>query len=178
MSPERLFFALWPSDEVRAALVAERGLIAGEPSRPSHRLDLHMTLVFVGALAADARACVDAVGEWVLGSPFVIRLDAIVEWPGSGPGRGMWCATAAEVPRQLAELVGQLQNRLLRCGLQPERRAYRPHVTLARKAPSMVPQPVDLLWQVDDFVLAASRSGRRPSYEVLQRWPLSLSSAP
>ena len=91
---------------------------------------------------------------------------------GSWAKQRLWVAQPRQVPNALFALVSQLQQNLLVCGLEPEKRRYHPHLTLARKAPAIEPEPVELRWPVSEFVLAASGSGRRPSYRIIRRWPL------
>ena len=175
IASERLFFALWPEARLRDALVAERaGLIeqAGTPNRPtrlSHPLDLHLTLVFIGAVNDETLPCIGMAADDVVLTPFTLTLDAICDWPE----QALWLACPDAAPDALLHLVSQLQQNLLVCGLQPEPRRYRPHVTLARKAPSVNPCRLALTWQVGDFVLAASAPGRTPSYRIIRRWPLA-----
>lgn len=172
---ERLFFALWPPRPVREALVQVRAALPRPTGRENHPLDLHLTLVFVGAVAPQVRACVEAAGDGIEAPAFRLRLERLGDWTKP---RIRWAAPAA-VPEALTVLVSRLQARLSDCGLAPEKRPFRPHVTLSRKAgplPPTVPTATPD-WPVRDFVLAASRAGRTPSYEVLKRWPLSVYGA-
>jgi 2'-5' RNA ligase len=170
MSAERLFFALWPPADVRAALVTERAALPARPGRLSHALDLHLTLVFIGAVDDALRPCIESAAEDVIADPFELRLDAVGDWPRSR----IWFARPTETPPMLFNLVSQLEHHCLVCGLQQERRPYRPHVTLARKAPPLMPHAIDISWPVADFVLAASKAGRTPSYQILRSWPLGV----
>ena len=167
MPTERLFFALWPPAPVRDALVAERATCTGEPGRVSHPLDLHVTLVFIGSADSGLLPCIEAAADAVALAPFWLSLDQLCNWPK----QQLWLARPVETPA-LFDLVSQVQQHLLACGLQPESRRYRPHITLARKAPPIAARPLALRWQVQDFVLAASAPGRSPSYRILRRWPL------
>lgn len=169
-SAERLFFALWPPRPVREALVSVRSALPEPAGRPNHPLDLHLTLVFVGAVKPTARACVETAGDDVEVPAFELALDRLGDWPKP---RIRWAAPSS-VPEPLLALVNQLETRLADCGLAPEKRPYRPHVTLARKAGPLPPSAPEALpaWPVREFVLAASRAGRTPSYEVLKRWAL------
>jgi len=167
MAAERLFFALWPTAPVRDALVAARTTCLGLPERMSHPLDLHVTLVFIGNVDDGLLPCIETAADDVVLAPFMLSLEQLCQWPK----QRLWLAQPVETP-PLFNLVGQLQQHLLACGLQPENRRYRPHITLARKAPPIVARPLGLHWQVQDFVLAASAPGRSPSYRVLHRWPL------
>lgn len=151
------------------------GLDLGSGSGParsvrlSHPEDLHLTLVFVGGVEPHLSDCVEAAGDDVACRAFDLELDRIQSWNA----QRLWIAQPQQPPTALFELVSQLQQNLLVCGLEPEKRRYRPHLTLARKAPPLEPVPMRLHWPVSEFVLAASRSGQRPSYAIIQRWPLA-----
>jgi len=170
MATERLFFALWPPASVVAALVAERERWSGSAGRPTHPDDLHATVVFLGALDAEQRACAEDAGERIAAAPFDLMLDRVGSWPGP---RIRWIGQEP-TPGALLALVRQLNAALDRCGHRAERRPYRLHITLARKA---APLPAAALstpipWPVTELVLAQSRTGERPAYRVLRRWPL------
>ena len=169
MPAERLFFALWPEAALRDALVAERGALPGAPGRLSHPLDLHLTLVFIGAVDDAVLPCIETAAADVVLAPFTLTLDALCDWRK----QQLWLARPDATPDALLNLVSQLQQHLLACGLQPEPRPYRPHVTLARQAPSIDARQLALTWPVRDFVLAASAPGRTPSYRIIRTWPLA-----
>ena len=71
-------------------------------------------------------------------------------------------------------LVHALGDRLSGCGFRPEKRDYRPHVTLARKVQPIpackLERPV--FWQVAEFALVVARPGQRPRYRVERSWIL------
>jgi 2'-5' RNA ligase len=171
MAAERLFFALWPPASVVSALVAERQRWPGQAGRPTHPEDLHATVVFLGAVETDQRACAEEVAGRLSAPPFSLTLDRVGYWPGP---RIRWAGQEC-VPDALLALVHQLNAALTGCGHRPERRPYRLHITLARKAAPLsaatLPRPIH--WSVTELVLAASRAGQRPAYRVLRRWPLT-----
>jgi RNA 2',3'-cyclic 3'-phosphodiesterase len=171
MAAERLFFALWPPASVVSALVAERDRWPGPAGRPTHPEDLHATVVFLGALEADQRACAENAAGRVSVPPFSLTLDRVGYWRGP---RIRWVGQDP-VPAPLLTLVRQLDHALTGCDHQPERRPYRLHLTLARKAAplraAVLSTPVH--WPVKELVLAASHAEQRPAYRVLRRWPLS-----
>lgn len=165
---ERLFFALWPPAPVREALAQTRDGLPDRPARASATADLHLTLVFVGPVDPHLFSCVAAAGDDVVLAPFDIELRQLCHWPHNR----MWVAEPAGASSALLNLVSQLQQNLLGCGFEPEKRPYRPHVTLARKAAPISPLPLQLSWRVEDFVLAASRRSQASAYQVLRRWTL------
>jgi 2'-5' RNA ligase len=75
-------------------------------------------------------------------------------------------------PTALRGLHGRIGLALAEIGMPVESRAYRPHVTLARKAAGATPpaQPADVAWPANDgFVLVQTLGGGR-GYEVLERF--------
>ena len=169
---ERLFFALWPGEAERAALVRlQRGLLrhGGRAADPE---DLHLTLAFLGAVPPERRACCEAAGDGILAVPFDLNLTQIGYWPRP---RILWCGTLAPPPPLLA-LVRDLTDALRPCGFPGERRPYAAHITLARKAAGFqAPGPAAeaawrLTWPIKGFVLAGSREGPPPRYRVVRRW--------
>lgn len=168
---QRLFFALWPDAATRAALQRAQQGLAGAGGRPLHPLDLHLTLAFLGQVPAQALGCVDAAADAVVAAPLRLVLDRQGSWPGP---RVAWLAPT-HPPPGLAMLVNDLWRGLADCGLSPEPRPYRPHVTVSRKAAVVDEGPLvsPIPWSVDAFVLAASRPvAGQPRYEIRRRWAL------
>jgi 2'-5' RNA ligase len=168
---QRLFFALWPDDAVRAGLEA---LVRGLPEhrgRLVHPQDRHITLVFLGDVSVERRGCVEEAAQRVSATPCELLIDQVGYWPRP---RILWCG-ASQVPAALLGLVSDLQQELKACGFRPETRPYAPHVTLARKA-HKVPTyliPQNLPWPVREFVLVASNADQPPPhYQLLRRWSL------
>ncbi len=163
----RLFFALWPEAATRSALLdARAGVVAG--ARPTQPDDLHLTLVFVGDVEPTRLPCIEAAGDDAALAPFELMLAQLESWPR----QRLLVAAPGEPPPALFNLVSQLQQNLLPCGIQPEPRRFRPHVTLARKAPPAAPKPLQIPWSAREFVLVRSGSaGRSGGYQVLRAWP-------
>ncbi|MBK1720766.1 RNA 2',3'-cyclic phosphodiesterase [Thiocystis violacea] len=167
---ERWFLALWPDAETQDALLAQAAPWLPAGVRPSHARDLHLTLIFLGALDPPRLACVEAAAGRVRCEHFRLEIDRIGHF---GRSRVMWCAPSRS-PAALLGLVSGLQCALAACGLEPETRPYRPHLTLARKASQPVSgalrEPVD--WVARELVLAHGVPGARPRYRLHRRWPL------
>ena len=171
---ERLFFALWPSERQRRSLERLQQGLTVHRGRPVHPQDIHATLVFLGQVDGERRACVEHAAGRVAArgqaGPFELVLDRIGCFPRA---RVVWCG-AEFCPGQLAELVSLLNGELEGCGLVPDRRPYRPHVTLFRKAAPLRADALDppVRWPADSFVLAGAREGPPPRYRILRRWSL------
>lgn len=171
MSDGRYFFGLWPDEVVRERLAAVNRRMMSK-GRPHHSVDLHMTLVFLGPVADSQQRCIADAADAIVGTPFTLHLDRTGYWPRP---RILW-AGPEKTPEPLSQLVFDLKNNLTTCGFEPERRKYKPHVTLHRKAirsERYVITPA-IEWRVEEFVLAVSGGGQKgtPRYRVLQRWPL------
>jgi 2'-5' RNA ligase len=165
------FFALWPHEAARNRLASEARDSAVK-GRFHHPDDLHMTLVFLGQIADTQRRCVEAVADCIRSRPFTLQIDGIGYWHRP---RILW-AGPRETPETLSQLVFDLQNGLKGCGFEPERRRYKPHITLYRKVVHAESRPIEpaIEWPASEFVLATSGGGApgEPRYRVLKRWPL------
>jgi 2'-5' RNA ligase len=161
----RLFVALWPGPRVRQALVARRDGLpwpAGAAPTPSDKL--HLTLHFIGQVPA-ARVAEIAMALQVPVSPFELRLDLAEGWRG-----GVAVLRPSVPPPRLLRLHGDLAAALRQLSLPVETRAFRPHVTLARRAGAARPAaPTEpLRWRVAGYALVLSRPDGR--YELLRRY--------
>ena len=172
MAEGRYFFALWPDESVRRRLAA-LAKQADARGRMHHPEDIHLTLVFLGQVADERLRCVYDVADATAGSAFEMRIDRTGYWPRP---RILW-AGPSETPEPLSQLVFDLQNGLAGCGFEPERRRYKPHITLFRKAERHEAGAIDppVAWPAGEFVLAVSGGGEpgAPRYRVVRRWPLS-----
>ena len=169
-SEERLFFALWPDDEVRAGIAAWADGSAGRQVAVD---SYHMTAAFAGPVCADVRRALEAKAASVSGEAFVCVLDEIV-WLGAGDIEAL---APSCPPPALLGLADRLQRLVAAVTGHVARYRYHPHVTLARPGAgdrgwsSRPPEPVR--WAVADYVLCRSRTDRPGSYDVLAGWPLS-----
>ena len=167
---QRLFFALWPSPAERQRLVDCQRRLARFSGRQVVADNLHLTLAFPGSVDAATRNCLEQVATTIRVAPFHFTLDRFGYWKHP---KVIWYGPS-EAPAELTELAGGLEEAMRQCGLTPDPRPYRPHVTLLRKAHEMpevnAPQ---MIWRADSFVLVLSESlpgGVR--YSVLRQWPL------
>jgi 2'-5' RNA ligase len=167
---ERLFFALWPGERQRTELTEVQRDLPVRGGRSVHPEDLHITLVFLGDLHAQRRACAEEVADLMYAAPFSLSLDRVGCFPRA---RVLWCG-ASQRPQSLLDLLHALNGGLLGCGFRPERRPFEPHVTLAREARPLPARDLEhaITWPVSEFALVIARPGERPRYRVERRWPL------
>ncbi|MEX2480381.1 MAG: RNA 2',3'-cyclic phosphodiesterase [Gammaproteobacteria bacterium] len=171
----RLFFALRPDAETRAALAAaaqEIDVYDGRRVRPEN---LHLTLVFLGAVPPPTYARLLSSAAPDMLAPFELSIALAGWWRKSAVS---WLAPLEEPP-SLLRLQAALAAHARALGCALEDRPFRPHITIARacrRAPRAM-DAITVVWQVTDFTLMESRSddaGAR--YQVRRRWPLNTCS--
>ncbi len=169
--PQRLFFALWPSEKIRADLLHYRQLWRFPASaRLTPPEKLHITLLFLPAVPAHL---IPALQQNALSvrhaaaAPFALSHSGI--WSSSGIA---W-AGPAQVPAWLAALQVDMAEGMaaLLPARQPQK--FSPHVTLARKAyGAEAPHHcIPPNWHSCCIALVHSclKTGR---YTLLQQWEL------
>ena len=166
----RLFFALWPDEEVRAQLAnwsrELQAVCGGRPTRPEN---LHMTLVFLGnvedARVAEVERAADAV------APQSVSL--VLDQPGYWKHNRIAWAGASAVPRELEAMAAELRYALTRSGIAFDAKEFVSHVTLLRDArgPKALPALEPIRWNLEGFALMSSVALPRGSrYEVRKSW--------
>lgn len=168
----RMFFALWPDEEVRAAIDSFASALPLRGVRPIAPEDLHATLVFLGSITRETRHTLECAVDGLCRRPFALVLDAHGWWRRP---QVLWVG-ASTVPPELAQLVAGLNSAAAELGLETDPRPYQPHVTIARKAS----QPADMsafqpiAWKVADFCLVESVTGAGgAAYCVRRSWSLT-----
>jgi 2'-5' RNA ligase len=195
----RLFIALYPADDAVADLQRfVSSLALGRPAEPGRSLRLtrpdtwHVTLAFIGAVpdgraAAAATALGAAVEAW-REAPEVAdgASDERLRIAGAGRfGRGrfttVWAGLSGDVAG-LERLAERVRRELKRARVPFDRKAFQPHVTLARPADRL---PAEVLaadlaaldryqgpqWTIEDVRLTRSHLGPDPQYETVAAFP-------
>ncbi|MDR2113361.1 MAG: RNA 2',3'-cyclic phosphodiesterase [Candidatus Accumulibacter sp.] len=172
----RLFFALWPPEDLSRALADGAEALARRfGGRPTRRETIHLTLAFLGEVDA---ACVSGVidaGRRAYAAPFQLVVDRFGYWRHNDL---LWagCTEPAEGLRSLVmALRRQLRAASIAFDAAPR---FVAHLTLVRKA-RIVRGEVDMIsleplrWPCSGFVLVHSRpaAGGR-EYAVLESFPL------
>lgn len=157
----RVFFALWPDDEMASHLAALGENLAGEcGGRVIPVTNLHMTLAFIGAVTPVQLDQLVALAAKVRGEAFDLRLDRLGFWPQRGiVWAGCRAATGSALPSdRLRELCSELAAHLRAAGFALDARPPVPHVTLARRArcASLPRLGTPLGWRVSEFALVES----------------------
>ena len=124
----RLFVALALPEDLRARL-ADLGLgVPGARWIPPE--NLHLTLRFIGEADGHQAQDIDAALSQVHAPGFSVTLAGLDQFGGGDKVRSLW--VGVESNEYLARLHAKIETAFQRIGLPPERRKFKPHVTLAR----------------------------------------------
>jgi 2'-5' RNA ligase len=152
----RLFLALWPDPDLRQLLKERRDAWAWPKSAaPVHADKLHVTLHFLGGVPGERLP--DLLEGFALPfAPFRLELNRAALWHN-----GIAVLEPERAPPELLALHARLAAALVALGLQPEARAYRPHVTMARRASgaTLPPDAAPVSWDVRGYSLVESTNG-------------------
>jgi 2'-5' RNA ligase len=175
----RLFVAIELPSEVKQQLALLAGGVPG--ARWVAAENLHLTLRFIGD--ADGGLFQD-IGEAlaeVEAAPFELRLKGVGRFGQRRRVRQLWAGV--EAGPGLEQLQRRVEARLSALGLEPERRKFHAHVTLARLKDASVERVGGFLaghdlfasapFEVASFALISSHLSRNgASYRVEASYPL------
>ena len=189
----RVFFGVELADDVKAwagdlSARLRRRVEKAAPRAVIRWVDpenLHVTLWFVGEVTDDRfEALGAATNATYRTEAFRLELSGTGAFPPSGAPRVLWIGLTAGV-EHLRSIYAELGRRLAPLGLEPERREYSPHLTIARikdvkrrdavAVRNALTMPTDALaTNVIAATLFRSRlSPKGARYEALMRVPLS-----
>jgi 2'-5' RNA ligase len=167
----RLFFALWPDEEIRKQLMfAAKGIKLQRKGRLMRQCNLHMTLHFIGNTSLENAQCLEEKASAVMVDPFILQLNRTGEFTKPGI---VWLGCTS-FPRELSDLHVQLEQHISDCDFTPEKRRFRPHVTLYRKAAisENTPEILPIDWNVKGFSLIRSEQDRQDViYREIRNYP-------
>jgi RNA 2',3'-cyclic 3'-phosphodiesterase len=136
----RLFVAIRPPEALRCQLLGLTGDIAG--ARWQDDDQLHLTLRFIGDVDSAVAEDISTTLGSILAGPLDIAVDGVGCFARKGRVEALWAGVSPKAA--LSALHRKIDRALVRIGQAPERRAYMPHITLARLGRSA--------GSVDDFV--------------------------
>jgi 2'-5' RNA ligase len=175
----RLFVAIRPPEQIRDLLID--AMDTSTDFRWQDEEQLHLTLRFVGEVerpAADDLA--DALSR-IRTPSFAARIAGVGRFEQRNSG-ALWAGVEPKAP--LAGLAAKIERVCQQVGLEPERRAFFPHITLARWKGRRTREVADFLerhrglssepFDVTEFILFESRLSRHGAhYEPVARYPLA-----
>lgn len=135
----RLFVAIDLNDDARRAIAAEQKRLMEEVDgrgRSSLRwvrpAEMHLTLEFLGEVdQSRGEALIEAMRPEIEAPPFTMVCAGLGVFPPCGAPNVLWVGVATG-SRDVIAVRGRILDRLTRVGIESERRAYHPHLTLAR----------------------------------------------
>jgi RNA 2',3'-cyclic 3'-phosphodiesterase len=90
---------------------------------------IHITLKFIGETPEKKLEDIDTALNGFAWKPFTITVRGVGFFPGNRSPRVFWAGLEAPTMKDMAE---ELDTRMERIGIDKEKRAFRPHITLAR----------------------------------------------
>jgi RNA 2',3'-cyclic 3'-phosphodiesterase len=136
----RLFIGIELSDGIKTRAADVSADLRARLTKASRRTtlrwvnpeNLHITLWFLGEVADEGAAAVASTLRQRFQTPtFDVAISGAGLFPASGLPRTLWLGLTAGID-PLVSLHGELLARLPALGFQPEKRAYSPHLTVAR----------------------------------------------
>ncbi|MDP6787439.1 MAG: RNA 2',3'-cyclic phosphodiesterase [Rhodospirillales bacterium] len=175
----RLFIAIPLPEAVLGALSELRSGVPG--ARWVEPEALHLTLRFLGELDTGEAEDIDAALRSIRAPAFDLAISGIGSFQSRRRARSLWAGIRRSEP--LAHLQGKVESSVVRAGLEPESRKFKPHVTLARLKNTPLANVGAYLeshgafavapFAVTAFALMRSHLNRDgPHYEALAEYPL------
>ena len=174
----RLFVAIRPPEPIRDLLID--AMDDSADFRWQDDEQLHLTLRFVGEVErSDARDLAAALGR-IRSAPFDLRIAGVGRFEQRNSG-ALWAGVEPKAP--VAALAAKIERACQSVGLEPERRAFHPHITLARwkgrrtrEVQAYLERTCGLSsdpFAVTEFRLFESRLSKHGAhYEEIARYPL------
>jgi RNA 2',3'-cyclic 3'-phosphodiesterase len=174
----RLFVAIRPPEPIRDLLIDAMDDRAG--FRWQEDEQLHLTLRFIGEAERPlAEDLADALGQ-IRSPAFELRIAGTGRFEQRSSGT-LWAGVEPRAP--LAALAAKIERVCQETGLEPERRAFHPHITLARWKGRRTREVQNFLehtrglasppFAVTEFILFESRLSRHGAhYQAVANYPL------
>ena len=174
----RLFVAIRPPDIIRDLLID--AMDESPDFRWQSDEQLHLTLKFIGEVDRPVASDVADALSRIRSAPLELRIAGVGRFEQRSAG-ALWAAVEPKGP--VTALAAKVDRACQQAGIEPERRAFHPHITLARwkgrrsqevarfleRTRGVASEPFD----VRDFVLFESRLSKHGAhYEQIKRYPL------
>ena len=169
----RLFVAIRPPEAVRDLL------IDAMDDSPELRWvgdeQLHLTLRFIGEVERPLADDLAAALEPLRFEPFELRVSGVGRFDQKRGG-ALWAGVEPKAP--VAALAAKVERTCQSVGIEPERRAFHPHITLARwkgrssraRTPSSSAPPGSPRIRSRSTVSSCSKAICRVTARIMKRW--------
>ena len=165
----RLFVAIRPPQEIRDLLID--AMDDSPEFRWQEEEQLHLTLRFVGEVERPIAEDLAAALAGIRAEPFELRVSGVGRFEQRNSG-ALWAGIEPKAP--VAALAAKVERACQSAGLEPERRAFHPHITLARWKGRRTREVQDFLQRraglssqpfvADCFILFESRLSRHGAH--------------
>jgi 2'-5' RNA ligase len=174
----RLFVAIRPPEHIRDLLID--AMDDSPDFRWQDDEQLHATLHFIGGVDRPVADDLAVALGGIRADPFQLRITGVGRFEQRSSG-ALWAAVEPKAP--VAALAGKVERVCLAVGLEPERRAFHPHITLARWKGRRTREVQSFLerrrglssppFDVTEFILFESHLSRHGAhYEAVARYAL------
>jgi 2'-5' RNA ligase len=174
----RLFVAIRPPEFIRDLLID--AMDEGADFRWQSDEQLHLTLRFIGEVDRPVADDLAAALGRIRAAKFDLSISGAGRFEQRNSG-ALWAGVEPKPP--LAALAAKIERACQSVGLEPERRAFHPHITLARWKGRRTREVRAFLerqrglasetWPVEEFILYESRLSRHGAhYETVASYPL------
>jgi 2'-5' RNA ligase len=174
----RLFVAIRPPEHIRDLLID--AMDDSPDFRWQDDEQLHVTLHFIGGVDRPVADDLAVALGGIRADPFQLRITGVGRFEQRSSG-ALWAAVEPKAP--VAALAGKVERVCLAVGLEPERRAFHPHITLARWKGRRTREVQSFLerrrglssppFDVTEFILFESHLSRHGAhYEAVARYAL------
>lgn len=143
----RLFVALSLPDSVAARLSLLQSGVIG--ARWQTREQLHLTLRFIGEVDGRVLRDIDDMLSVIRCSRLLLELKGVGEFGHNKP-HALWAGVAPN--DALLHLQRKIERAVQQAGLEPEKKKYKPHITLARLRGT--PPGIVMDWLTDHALFA------------------------
>ena len=175
----RLFVAIRPPEPIRDLLMD--AMDENPDFRWQHDEQLHLTLRFIGEVDRPLADDIAAALTRIRAERFSLRIAGTGRFEQRNSG-SLWASVEPKAP--VAALASKIERLCIDLGLEPERRAFHPHITLARWKGRRTREIADFLqrtrglasepFDVSEFILFESRLSRHGAhYEEAASYPLA-----
>jgi 2'-5' RNA ligase len=127
---KRLFLSIDVPEYVKDSLET----LSDDPQKGFHyvpRDRFHLTLKFIGDVPGQFQKDIEAAIDPIDVHAFLLPIEGLGSFPPKGHPHAVWAGCSSAHPR-LFQLHKRIEDALFNIGIEPEKRIYHPHITIAR----------------------------------------------
>jgi RNA 2',3'-cyclic 3'-phosphodiesterase len=165
---KRLFFALWPDETTRQQCVNVGKAVLTEHAYPVKPANIHVTLLFLGNIDPDKEERFKQALATVQVPRMTLCFDKLSFWKKPG----ILCLTTTELNPGIEKFVETISRVAKGLDIPANERAFKPHVTLVKKATKLTPLEFDPInWHSSSFYLVEPvRGSYGIEYRIIEEW--------